>query len=535
MDRNKFLKSIATLSATILFCSSQIVPLQAAATDASPSTSAAKKISATEKKSHIPSRITLSKEELMDKIKGGWAGQVIGCTYGGPTEFKWRAAMIPDSEKIPWDNADYISQTMKRSPGLYDDIYMDLTFVESFERLGIDAPIDSIALAFAHASYPLWHANQAARYNILRGIMPPMSGHWLNNPHADDIDYQIEADYAGIMSPAMPNSASEISDRVGHIMNFGDGWYGGVYVGAMYALAFATDDIETIVCEALKTIPTKSKFYKSIRCAIDTYYAYPDDWKKCWQVCQEQLDGGDFCTEGVHTPLNIEASINGVYIVIGLLYGNGDFGRTIDIATRCGQDSDCNPASAAGILATAMGYSNIPEKWLAPLKRAEDIDFAYTTTSLNDTYAMSYSHALQMIERGGGKVGDNDVVIKTQKPKAVRFEQCFEGLELGKRIAARATLSTASPIFELSAECAAIAITGRIHSAPKEYVAELEVTTDGQTEIVRMPALHTARRLDVYWNYTLAQGNHNISIRWTNPIEGAKVECYEAVLMNKSK
>ena len=130
---------------------------------------------------------------------------------------------------------------------------MDLTFVEVFERLGIDAPVDSLAMAFANAPYPLWHANQAARYNILNGIMPPLSGDWRFNPHADDIDYQIEADYAGLMSPAMPNTASEISDKVGHIMNYGDGWYGGVYMGAMYSIAFASNDVEFIVTEALKS------------------------------------------------------------------------------------------------------------------------------------------------------------------------------------------------------------------------------------------------------------------------------------------
>ena len=29
--------------------------------------------------------VTMSKTTLFDKIKGGWAGQVIGCAYGGPT------------------------------------------------------------------------------------------------------------------------------------------------------------------------------------------------------------------------------------------------------------------------------------------------------------------------------------------------------------------------------------------------------------------------------------------------------------------
>ena len=52
--------------------------------------------------------------------------------------------------------------------------------------------------------------------------MPPESGHWLHNPHADDIDYQIEADFAGLMTPGMPNAASEISDKIGHIMNYSE-------------------------------------------------------------------------------------------------------------------------------------------------------------------------------------------------------------------------------------------------------------------------------------------------------------------------
>ncbi|MDR2556781.1 MAG: ADP-ribosylglycohydrolase family protein, partial [Bacteroidales bacterium] len=131
---------------------------------------------------------TIGKEVLQDKIKGGWAGQTIGCTYGGPTEFKYKGGIIHDSAPLIWyDN--YAYETFIEDPGLYDDVYMDITFVEVMARAGIDAPADSFALAFANADYKLWHANQAARYNILNGIMPPASGHWKNNPHADDIDF----------------------------------------------------------------------------------------------------------------------------------------------------------------------------------------------------------------------------------------------------------------------------------------------------------------------------------------------------------
>ncbi|MBE0654186.1 MAG: ADP-ribosylglycohydrolase family protein, partial [Bacteroidales bacterium] len=209
------------------------------------------------------SMIQISDSVLKDKIKGAWAGQTIGVTYGGPTEFRFNGTMIQEYVPIPWYEG-VVQWWYENAPGLYDDIYMDLTFVDVFDRLGLDAPADSFAMAFATAGYALWHANQAARVNILKGIMPPESGHWLNNPHADCIDYQIEADFAGIMSPGMVNTASEISDKIGHIMNYGDGWYGGVYVGAMYSLAYISNDIGFIVKEALKTIPPESQFYQCI-------------------------------------------------------------------------------------------------------------------------------------------------------------------------------------------------------------------------------------------------------------------------------
>lgn len=479
----------------------------------------------------IPSKLKLTPEELMNKIKGGWAGQAIGVTYGGPTEFRYQSKMIPDEVQVPWGDADYVLNTMTKSPGLYDDIYMDLTFVEVFERLGVDAPVDSLAMAFAHAGYPLWHANQAARYNILNGIMPPQSGHWRYNPHADDIDYQIEADYAGLMAPAMPNTASEISDKVGHIMNYGDGWYGGVYMGAMYSIAFASDDVEFIVTEALKTIPAESKFYRCMNDVIECWRANPNDWRVAWDMLNKKWNNDIACSEGALLPFNIDATINSAYVIIGLLYGEGDFGRTLDISMRCGQDSDCNPASAGGILGTAIGYDNIPEEWLAPLRKAEDVKFAYTNSSLNDTYRMSYSHALQLIEREGGKVSADKIVIKCQQPVAVRLEQSFPNLKPRERVNIRKSLTEPST-FE--ADCAGLLICGEVKSADKSYIAEVEITIDGKTkEIVKMPANWTIRRFEVYHNFELAAGHHTVQMRWLNPTKEASIELYDVLLLDK--
>ena len=123
----------------------------------------------------VPSQVRMSKEVLKDKIKGGWAGQTIGCTYGGPTEFKYNG-IIPAETPIYW--RDHIVKSwFDRSPGLYDDVYMDLTFVEVFQKEGLDAPVESFAKAFANAPYPLWHANKQGRYNILHGVRRCGLGH----------------------------------------------------------------------------------------------------------------------------------------------------------------------------------------------------------------------------------------------------------------------------------------------------------------------------------------------------------------------
>ncbi|MDR2498029.1 MAG: ADP-ribosylglycohydrolase family protein [Tannerellaceae bacterium] len=473
----------------------------------------------TQKTQAIPAKVTLSKADLLDKIKGGWAGQTIGCTYGGPTEFKYPGTMIQDYIPIPWPEG-YIKWYMTNSPGLYDDIYMDLTFVDVFERLGIDAPVDSFAMAFASAGYMLWHANQAARYNILHGIMPPASGHWLNNPHSDDIDYQIEADYAGLMSPGMPNAASEISDKIGHIMNYGDGWYGGVYVGAMYALAFVSDDVEFVVTEALKTIPQESIFYQCMADVIRWHKQYPKDWKQTWAECEKKWSSDVGCPNGVYVPFNIDAVINSAYIIIGLLYGEGDFARTIDISTRCGQDSDCNPASSGGILGTILGYNSIPEYWMKNLREVEDLNFAYTTISLNKTYQMSYKHALQIIERNGGTIDGDNITIATQTPTPVRFEKGFEGCYPAQRINLNRSFADVGAV---EFDGTGIIFEGSVR-ANDGYVAKAEMYIDGQlAESVELPANYTIRRHELFWKYQLPKGKHTATFKWLNPAEGVTI------------
>ena len=460
--------------------------------------------------------VELSKDELLDKIKGGWAGQTIGCTFGGPTEFRYNGIMIADSIEIGWPDG-HIRWYYDNFPGLYDDVYMDLTFVNVFDKEGLDAPIESFQQALANAEYPLWHANQRARYNILNGLLSPTSGHWLHNPHADDIDFQIEADYAGIMAPGMINSAVYYADEIGHIMNYGDGWYGGVYVAAMYALAYIYDDIETVVTEALNVIPQQSRYWRCINDVIQWHKDYPEDWKSCWKMCDEHYSFDIGCPDGVYSPFNIDAVINSAYIIIGLLYGEGDFEKTLEISTRCGYDSDCNPASAAGILATMTGYSGIPEKWMKNLREVEDRDFAYTDISLNEVYLMSFNQALKVIEQNGGKVIEDKVVIKTQKPKTVRFEEAFAGLYPEPRVRVKQSLN--EPVT-IDFEGRGIVVRNHIECTDNDYVAEVAVTLDGGVEqVILLPVDFRLRKPELFEAYNLDDRAHSVTLRWLNPRE----------------
>lgn len=479
--------------------------------------------------------ITFTREQLQNKIKGGWAGQTIGVTFGGPYEFRFNGTIINDYQPLTWYDG-YLKNTMINNPGLYDDLYMDLTFVQVFEKYGMEAAVDSFAQAFAKADYMLWHVNQAARYNLLNGIGPPASGNWKNNPHADCIDYQIESDFAGLMSPGMPNTASAISDKIGHIMNYGDGWYGGVFVGAMYSLAFVSDDISYIVKEALKTIPTQSEFYQCISNVISWQAKYPDDWKQTWFEVQKKWADDIGCPDGVFRPFNIDAKINAAYVVIGLLYGNGDFTKTMDITTRCGQDADCNPSTSGGILGTVLGYDNIPGYWKQGLKEAEGINFKYTTMSLQEVYHTGFKHALWNIERNQGSINVNNITIRLQQPQVVKFEKSFPDLyPSGKK---QVKWSDGKNEMSFEYEGTGFVLKGETArwESKSGYVLKAELTVDGEKrETFSLPVSYTTRRHEICWKYDLPEGKHVVRVKILNPSPDHPVFNTEALIYTGNK
>jgi len=367
----------------------------------------------------------ISVEDYADKMKGGWIGQMAGVGWGGPTEFHWKGEVIPEDKMPAW------------KPGLInqfnqDDIYVEMTFLRTLELYGFDCSIRQAGIDFANSGYKLWHANRNGRDNLRKGIAPPDSGHPKFNTHADDIDYQIEADYSGLIAPGMPNVAIELGEKFGRLMNYGDGLYGGQFVGGMYAEAFFEDDMEKIVRAGLKCIPKESQYAECIRDVLAWYKKNPDDWVKSWQLIEDKYhlnaDYRRFSCSGAESDFNIDAKINGAYIVMGLLYSKGDPDDAIVISTRCGQDSDCNPSSAGGILFTTIGFKKLPAKYKSALN--PEGKFSHTPYNFPTLVKVNEKLVRQAVKRAGGRIekkgGKEVFVIPVKEPKPSRLEQCWE-------------------------------------------------------------------------------------------------------------
>jgi len=251
----------------------------------------------------------------------------------------------------------------------------------------------------------LWAANNAGRENLRYGIVPPASGHPQYSNNCDDIDYQIEADFSGIIAPGMPNIPVILGEKFGRLMNYGDGLYGGQFVGGMYSAAFFETDIHKILESGLSCIPAESHYAQCVRDVIRWHQENPENWEKTWALIEEKYHKSrefqQFANQkGSWVP--IDAKLNGAYIVLGLLYGNGNMDSTIVISMRGGKDSDCNPSNAAGILATTIGYDQLNQKFKTGLD--ENRKFSYSPYDFKDLIALSERFAREFVAGNGGRI-----------------------------------------------------------------------------------------------------------------------------------
>jgi hypothetical protein len=353
----------------------------------------------------------LSLEEYRDKVKGGWIGQIIGVVWGAPTEFKFNDVIIPEEEVPRWEPA------MINNAFGQDDLYVEMTFLRTLEEYGLDVSIRQAGIDFANSEYQLWCANDAGRKNLRRGIAPPDSSHPSFNTCPNDIDYQIEADFAGLISPGLPNSVIALGETFGRLMNYGDGVYGGRFMGGMYAEAFFERDLAKVIDAGLACIPAESQYAEMVRDLVRWHRENPDDWQKTWRLCLQKYRKDPVYQQGSNGAIDVK--INGAMVLLGMLYGQGDVEKTAVVSMRGGYDSDCNPSSAAGVLGAVLGFSGLPAHYTEELKL--EPKFSYTAYNVPALLEVCEKLARQIVARHGGRV-EKDVdgrewfVIPRQAP-----------------------------------------------------------------------------------------------------------------------
>jgi ADP-ribosylglycohydrolase len=353
---------------------------------------------------------------LRDKIEGGWAGQMIGVSYGYPTEFWFNEKIIPE-EKLPQWTTDSIANALDQ-----DDLYVDMTFASVLDKKGLGATTEDFGAMFREAKYRLWHANLAARRALKRGVPASFTGTPQYNVHANDIDFQIESDFIGLMTPGLFQASNDLCYRVGRVMNYGDGIYGGMFVSGMYSAAFFEADPRKIVESGLACLPSKSPYAQAISDVLSWSRQHPTDWQQVWDLIEKKWNVPEACSEGARRPFNIDAKLNGAYIAVGLLYGNRDFDKTLEITTRLGQDSDCNPSNACGILGVMQGYQWIPDTWKGGIPAIADKKFNYTEFTFRTIVKSTEKRAIALVEQNGGRIEGDKLIVKLQQPKPGNLE-----------------------------------------------------------------------------------------------------------------
>lgn len=318
-----------------------------------------------------------------EHLAGAWYGRIIGCLLGKPVEgihtedlhpFLKRSGNFPlhrymlaaDIDEAaracegydfsgPWPWADLVD-----GMPCDDDTNYTVMYQEAVERFGRGFTPEQIAAMWLNEQPKNAYctAERVAYLNFARGIYPPASAVY-KNPFREWIGAQIRGDYFGYINPGNPEEAAKMAWRDACMAQTKNGIYGELFVAAALAAAAVTDDIPSIILGGLSQIPAKSRLYERITDVLrrfeagETGEAFFADLHRRYDEHNEH----DWCL----TVSNAEI------VTACLLWGRGDFGRSICMAVEQGFDTDCNGATVGSILGMRGGISSIGAEWLEPL------------------------------------------------------------------------------------------------------------------------------------------------------------------------
>lgn len=334
--------------------------------------------------------LSLSDGEVLDKIYGGWLGRCAGCLLGKPVEGFSREQIevwlrtadayplddyFPPIYDVPSDAPGWLKDRLSHIDAVFkktgvgvlrgqinrmardDDIDYTILNLHVLESYGFEFTTMNVGEAWL-TLLPYWQvytAERAAYRNLVNGLTPPETATYMN-PYREWIGAQIRADMWGYVAPGNPGFAAELAYRDASLSHVKNGVYGEMFVSAMVSAAFTTDDVRDVVYAGLSVIPRRSRFAEAVGDVLNWSVEFSD-----WRDTLSRIYGKYGHYHPVHT-IN-----NAAIVVMALLYGGGDYGRSIALSVMGGLDTDCNGATVGSILGVILGAEALPEKWVRPL------------------------------------------------------------------------------------------------------------------------------------------------------------------------
>lgn len=323
---------------------------------------------------------TVSPGRLPDQILGAWTGRVVGNMLGKPIEFgeHWTREVIadylvsvdaypledyvpvdPDSPVIEHfiDNWPQTTRGRVNGSSRDDDIDYTLLGLHVLETYGLDFTTADIAEQWLERLpfHQVYTAERAAYKNLVDGAAA-LEAALTSNPYREWIGALIRADVFGYVSPGDPRRAAELAYRDARLSHVGNGVYGEMWAAALVAAAFTAPSPRRAVAAALEQVPPHSRLHRELTAVVASF-----DEGQSWDSTLMAIEARHRDAHWIHTIANAAA------IAAGVLWGEGDFTRTIALTVQAGMDTDSNGATAGSVAGIFTGAQGIPAHWVEPL------------------------------------------------------------------------------------------------------------------------------------------------------------------------
>ncbi|CAL9368908.1 hypothetical protein SUDANB6_00819 [Streptomyces sp. enrichment culture] len=319
--------------------------------------------------------------DLADRVLGGWLGRIAGNMLGKPVEqgevwtreridrYLRRAGALPLTDYLPEpaDDADALALRPEwrgcvrgRVHGSCrdDDVDYAVLGLHLLETHGFGFTTEQVGdLWLLRLPYlQTFTAERVAYRNLANGLKPPLTATY-DNPYQEWIGALIRADVHGWTCPGAPGRAALLARRDAVLSHTGNGVYGAMWAAALISAAFTAATVREAVERALAVIPAGSRLARTVRRVVSLH-----DARMTWEDTLTTVSGETAGLGWIHVVPNAAV------LTAGLLYGGGDFTRTIALTVRGGLDTDSNGATAGSVAGVFGGASAIPGQWKEPLR-----------------------------------------------------------------------------------------------------------------------------------------------------------------------